>query len=87
MPWIVLSDKGCFIPGGGTVVTFTFGVTADLGLTFRMQAELVLEMAAGGNVMADARARADTLEALQGLGVGLCLNRFGGAGTLLGSLR
>jgi diguanylate cyclase (GGDEF)-like protein/PAS domain S-box-containing protein len=47
---------------------------------------LVLEMAAGGNVMADARARADTLEALQGLGVGLCLNRFGGAGTLLGSL-
>lgn len=47
---------------------------------------LVLEMAAGGVVMADARARADTLEALQGLGVGLCLNRFGGAGTLLGSL-
>jgi EAL domain-containing protein (putative c-di-GMP-specific phosphodiesterase class I) len=43
-------------------------------------------MAAGGVVMADARARADTLEALQGLGVGLCLNRFGGAGTLLGSL-
>jgi myo-inositol-1(or 4)-monophosphatase len=34
------------IPGGGTMVTFTFGVTADLGLTLKMQAELVLEIAA-----------------------------------------
>ncbi len=34
------------IPGGGTLITFTFGVAADLSLTLKMQAELVLEIAA-----------------------------------------
>ncbi len=34
------------IPGGGMLITFTFGVAADLTLTFKMQAELVLEIAA-----------------------------------------
>jgi hypothetical protein len=32
-------------PGGGTLVTITFGVAADLSLTLKMQAELVLEIA------------------------------------------
>lgn len=33
------------IPGLGTVTTWTFGVAADIGMTFKMQAELVLEIA------------------------------------------
>lgn len=34
------------IPGLGTVAALTFGVAADIGLTFKLQAELVLELAA-----------------------------------------
>lgn len=34
------------IPGLGTVAALTFGVAADIGLTFKLQAELVLEVAA-----------------------------------------
>jgi uncharacterized protein (DUF697 family) len=34
------------IPGLGTVASLTFGIAADLGITFKMQAELVLEIAA-----------------------------------------
>lgn len=34
------------VPGGGTIITLTFGVAADLSLTLKMQAELVLEIAA-----------------------------------------
>ena len=37
------------IPGLGTVASLTFGVAADIGLTFKMQAELVLEIAAAFN--------------------------------------
>lgn len=34
------------IPGLGTMVSLTFGVAADIGMTFKLQAELVLEIAA-----------------------------------------
>ncbi|MDM8520064.1 mannose-6-phosphate isomerase, class I [Anaerolineales bacterium HSG6] len=34
------------IPGIGTAATMTLGVAADIGLTFKLQAELVLEIAA-----------------------------------------
>jgi hypothetical protein len=34
------------IPGLGTVAALTFGVAADIGMTFKLQAELVLEIAA-----------------------------------------
>jgi hypothetical protein len=34
------------IPGLGTMTALTFGVAADIGMTFKMQAELVLEIAA-----------------------------------------
>ncbi|MBK9051927.1 MAG: hypothetical protein IPL78_13760 [Chloroflexi bacterium] len=37
------------IPGLGTVASLTFGVAADIGLTFKMQAELVIEIAAAFN--------------------------------------
>jgi len=33
------------IPGLGTVASLTLGIAADFGITFKMQAELVLEMA------------------------------------------
>ncbi len=34
------------IPGLGTLAAITFGVAADIGMTFKLQAELVLEIAA-----------------------------------------
>jgi uncharacterized protein (DUF697 family) len=34
------------IPGVGTAASLTFGVAADIGMTFKLQAELVLEIAA-----------------------------------------
>lgn len=41
-----VTSGAALIPGLGTVVALTFGVAADIGLTFKMQAELVLEIAA-----------------------------------------
>ena len=41
-----ITSSSSMIPGLGTVVSLTFGVAADIGLTFKMQAELVLEIAA-----------------------------------------
>jgi hypothetical protein len=41
-----VTSGAAMIPGLGTLVSLTFGVAADIGLTFKMQAELVLEIAA-----------------------------------------
>jgi hypothetical protein len=41
-----VTSSASMIPGLGTIVSLTFGVAADIGLTFKMQAELVLEIAA-----------------------------------------
>ena len=41
-----ITSSSSMIPGLGTVVSLTFGVAAEIGLTFKMQAELVLEIAA-----------------------------------------
>lgn len=41
-----VTSGASMIPGLGTMVSLTFGVAADIGLTFKMQAELVLEIAA-----------------------------------------
>lgn len=41
-----VTSGASIIPGLGTVAALTFGVAADIGLTFKLQAELVLEMAA-----------------------------------------
>jgi hypothetical protein len=40
-----VTSGAALIPGLGTLVSLTFGVAADIGLTFKMQAELVLEIA------------------------------------------
>jgi hypothetical protein len=41
-----VTSGASIIPGLGTMVSLTFGVAADIGFTFKMQAELVLEIAA-----------------------------------------
>jgi hypothetical protein len=40
-----VTSGASLIPGLGTLVALTFGVAADIGLTFKLQAELVLEIA------------------------------------------
>lgn len=41
-----VTSSAALIPGLGTLASLTFGVAADIGMTFKMQAELVLEIAA-----------------------------------------
>ncbi len=41
-----VTSGAALIPGLGTVAALTLGVAADIGATFKLQAELVLEMAA-----------------------------------------
>lgn len=46
------------IPGLGTMASLTFGVAADIGMTFKLQAELVLEIAAVyGHTLTDTEKR------------------------------
>ena len=40
-----VTSGAAMIPGLGTLVSLTFGVAADIGVTFKMQAELVIEIA------------------------------------------
>ncbi len=40
-----VTSGAALIPGLGTLASLTFGVAADIGVTFKMQAELVLEVA------------------------------------------
>jgi hypothetical protein len=41
-----ITSGASMIPGLGTALSLTFGVAADIGVTFKLQAELVLEIAA-----------------------------------------
>lgn len=41
-----VTSGAALVPGIGTVASLTFGVAADIGATFKLQAELVLEIAA-----------------------------------------
>jgi hypothetical protein len=41
-----VTSGAALIPGLGTLASLTFGVAADIGLTFKLQTELVLEIAA-----------------------------------------
>ena len=41
-----VTSGAAILPGLGTFASLTFGVAADIGMTFKMQAELVLEIAA-----------------------------------------
>lgn len=42
----VVTSGAAIIPGLGTVVALTFGIAADIGMTFKLQAELALEIMA-----------------------------------------
>ncbi|MEM7034705.1 MAG: hypothetical protein AAF629_34515 [Chloroflexota bacterium] len=58
------------IPGIGTVAALTFGAAADIGMTFKLQAELVLEMAAlYGRDLSDVEKRTAVLT-VTGIGAG-----------------
>ncbi len=41
-----VTSGAAVIPGLGTITVLTFGIAADIGMTFNLQAELVLEIAA-----------------------------------------
>lgn len=41
-----VTSGAALVPGLGTFASLTFGVAADIGMTFKLQAELVLEIAA-----------------------------------------
>ncbi|GEM_PF-780016 len=41
-----VTSAASIVPGLGTVASFTFGTAVDIGVTFKMQAELVLEISA-----------------------------------------
>lgn len=44
-----VTSGAALVPGLGTFASLTFGVAADIGMTFKLQAELVLEIAAAHN--------------------------------------
>lgn len=46
-----VTSGAALVPGLGTFASLTFGVAADIGMTFKLQAELVLEIAAAHNHM------------------------------------
>src|SRR5262245_49203948 len=55
-----VTSGAALIPGLGTFASLTFGVAADIGMTFKLQAELVLELAAlyGHSLTPDEKRRA-----------------------------
>ncbi len=58
------------IPGLGTFFSMTFGLAADVAVTFRMQAELILEIAAVYGKDLDAGERRRAILLVTGLGAG-----------------
>lgn len=65
-----MTSGAAAIPGLGTLLAMSVGVAADIGLTFKMQAELILEIAAahGRELSLEERRRAVML--VTGIGVG-----------------
>ena len=65
-----LTSGASIVPGLGTAASLTLGTVADIGMTLKMQAELVLEIAAVyGHEFTDAEQR-NALLLVTGLGVG-----------------
>jgi hypothetical protein len=57
-----VTSGSSLVPGLGTVASLTFGVAADIGMTFKLQAELVLEIAAVyGRQLSDTEKRSAVL--------------------------
>ena len=67
-----VTSGSALVPGVGTVASMTFGVAADLTLTFKHQAELVLEIAnLYGHQLTETEKRRIIL-AVTGVGPDLC---------------
>lgn len=58
------------IPGVGTAAALTFGVAADIGMTFKLQAELVLEIAAVYGRELDPTEKRNTVLVVTGVSAG-----------------
>lgn len=66
----MVTSGASLIPGIGTVVSMTFGVAADIGMTFKLQAELVLEIAAAYEYPLDEADKQKIILAITGLSAG-----------------
>ncbi len=66
----MVTSGASLIPGIGTVVSMTFGVAADIGMTFKLQAELVLEIAAAYNYPLKEADKQKIILAITGLSAG-----------------
>ncbi len=58
------------IPGIGTVVSLTFGTAVDMGMSFKLQAELVLEIAAAYQHQLGPAEKRNAVLLITGIGVG-----------------
>lgn len=74
-----VTSGASIIPGLGTVASLTFGVAADIGMTFQLQAELVLEIANAYHKKLDPNERRNIILLVTGMSVGAnkALNKIG----------
>jgi hypothetical protein len=64
------TSAAAFIPGVGTLTSLTVGTAADIGMTFKLQAELVLEVAAAHRRLLTESERQQTVLITTGLSAG-----------------
>jgi uncharacterized protein (DUF697 family) len=64
------TSAAALIPGFGTVAAFTIGVATDVGMTLRLQAELVLEIAAAHGYAPSHRESRNALLLVTGVNMG-----------------
>ncbi|MGD9100127.1 MAG: hypothetical protein PVF45_06570 [Anaerolineae bacterium] len=65
-----VTSGAAVIPGLGTLTSLTFGVAADIGVTFKLQAELVLEIAAVYERQLSAVEKRNAVLLVSGIGAG-----------------
>ena len=65
-----VTSGAAIIPGIGTVTSLTLGVAADIGATFKLQAELVLEIAAARGRVLSEQERANVVLLITGVSSG-----------------
>lgn len=65
-----VTSGASIIPGLGTLASLTFGVAADIGMTFRLQAELVLELSALYEHQLDAAEKRNVVLLVTGISAG-----------------
>jgi hypothetical protein len=65
-----VTSGASMVPGLGTLLSMTFGAAADIGMTFKLQAELVLEIAAAYDHPLGAAEKSRVVMLVTGIGVG-----------------